>query len=93
MSVDATPAIVPKWEASSALLGRIWWYLANNQPGRAPACSPAVHTEAGFNIGKACYGYRAKLIAHPVPAKRATGQKKTLLVSAHQVVIEHAAMS
>ncbi|WP_460696639.1 recombinase family protein [Nocardia thraciensis] len=39
----------------------------------------AVHTEAGYNVGKACYGYRAKLAPHPVPAKRAKGQKKTLL--------------
>ncbi|WP_084525876.1 recombinase family protein [Nocardia vaccinii] len=39
----------------------------------------AVHTEAGYNVGKACYGYRAKLVSHPVPAKRARGQKKTLL--------------
>ncbi|MEG8179300.1 recombinase family protein [Nocardia terpenica] len=39
----------------------------------------AVHTEAGFNVGKACYGYRAKPIPHPVPAKRAKGQKKTRL--------------
>ncbi len=39
----------------------------------------AVHTEAGFNVGKACYGYQAKLVQHPVPAKRAKGQKKTRL--------------
>ncbi|WP_171050060.1 recombinase family protein [Nocardia cyriacigeorgica] len=39
----------------------------------------AVHTEAGFNVGKPCYGYRAKHVPHPVPAKRAKGQKKTLL--------------
>lgn len=39
----------------------------------------AVHTEAGFNIGKPCYGYKARPIPHPVPAKRAKGQKKTLL--------------
>ncbi|GAA5109812.1 recombinase family protein [Haloechinothrix salitolerans] len=39
----------------------------------------AVHTEAGYNVGKACYGYRAKHVPHPVPAKRAKGEKKTLL--------------
>ena len=38
-----------------------------------------VHTEAGFNVGKACYGYRARRVPHPVPAKRAKGVKKTLL--------------
>ncbi len=38
-----------------------------------------VHTEHGYNIGKACYGYRAKPVPHPVPAKRAKGIKKTLL--------------
>ena len=39
----------------------------------------AVHTEEGFNIGKPCYGFRAKRVPHPVPAKRAKGQKKTFL--------------
>ncbi len=39
----------------------------------------AVHTEAGYNIGKACYGYRARHVPHPVPAKRAKGVKKTFL--------------
>jgi len=39
----------------------------------------AVHTEAGYNIGKPCYGYRARHIPHPVPAKRAKGVKKTFL--------------
>jgi site-specific DNA recombinase len=39
----------------------------------------AVHTEQGFNIGKPCYGHRARQVAHPVPAKRAKGQKKTFL--------------
>ncbi|MFT7841808.1 recombinase family protein [Saccharothrix sp. BKS2] len=39
----------------------------------------AVHTESGFNIGKPCYGYQAKRVPHPVPAKRAKGQKKTFL--------------
>ncbi len=43
-----------------------------------------VHTEHGYNIGKACYGYRAKPVPHPVPAKRAKGIKKTLL-EAHPV--------
>ena len=38
-----------------------------------------IHTEAGFNIGKPCYGYRAKKVPHPVPAKRAKGIKKTRL--------------
>jgi hypothetical protein len=36
----------------------------------------AVHTEEGFNIGKPCYGYRAKRVPHPVPAKRAKGGKR-----------------
>ncbi|HEX5495425.1 MAG TPA: recombinase family protein, partial [Mycobacteriales bacterium] len=39
----------------------------------------AVHTEAGFNVGKPCYGYRARHVPHPVPAKRAKGGKKTRL--------------
>lgn len=39
----------------------------------------AVHAEAGYNVGKPCYGYQARQVAHPVPAKRAKGQKKTLL--------------
>ncbi|WP_084655434.1 recombinase family protein [Nocardia altamirensis] len=39
----------------------------------------AVHTEAGYNVGKPCYGYQALLVQHPVPAKRAKGQKKTRL--------------
>lgn len=39
----------------------------------------AVHTEAGFNIGMPCYGYTARRIPHPVPAKRAKGAKKTYL--------------
>ena len=39
----------------------------------------AVHTEAGYNIGKPCYGYRARHVPHPVPAKRAKGAKKTFL--------------
>ncbi len=38
-----------------------------------------IHTEAGFNIGKPCYGYRARRVPHPVPAKRAKGMKKTRL--------------
>jgi DNA invertase Pin-like site-specific DNA recombinase len=38
-----------------------------------------IHTEAGFNIGKPCYGYRALRVPHPVPAKRAKGMKKTRL--------------
>ena len=37
------------------------------------------HTEQGYNVGKPCYGYRAKHVPHPVPAKRAKGIKKTLL--------------
>lgn len=37
------------------------------------------HTEAGYNVGKPCYGYRAEKIPHPVPAKRAKGVKKTRL--------------
>lgn len=36
----------------------------------------AVHTEEGFNVGKPCYGFQAKRVPHPVPAKRAKGQKK-----------------
>ncbi|WP_228003294.1 recombinase family protein [Nocardia australiensis] len=39
----------------------------------------AVHTEAGYNVGKPPYGYRAKPVPHPVPAKRAKGHKKTRL--------------
>lgn len=39
----------------------------------------AVHTEEGFNIGKPPYGHRARRVPHPVPAKRAKGQKKTYL--------------
>ncbi|MFE0024136.1 recombinase family protein [Amycolatopsis sp. NPDC059021] len=39
----------------------------------------AVHAEAGYNIGKPCYGYRARRVPHPVPAKRAKGIKKTFL--------------
>lgn len=38
-----------------------------------------MHTEQGYNIGKPCYGYRARPIPHPVPAKRAKGVRKTLL--------------
>jgi site-specific DNA recombinase len=38
-----------------------------------------IHTEAGFNIGKPCYGYVARRVPHPVPAKRAKGMKKTRL--------------
>jgi len=38
-----------------------------------------IHTEAGFNIGKPCYGYRANKVPHPVPAKRAKGIRKTRL--------------
>jgi len=39
----------------------------------------AVHTELGYNIGKPCYGYTARRVPHPVPAKRAKGAKKTYL--------------
>jgi DNA invertase Pin-like site-specific DNA recombinase len=42
------------------------------------------HTEQGFNIGKPCYGFRAVTVAHPVPAKRAKGIKKSRL-AAHPV--------
>lgn len=42
------------------------------------------HTEAGYNIGKPCYGFRAEKVPHPVPAKRAKGIKKTKL-KAHEV--------
>ncbi|MBF8193684.1 recombinase family protein [Nonomuraea sp. K274] len=38
------------------------------------------HTEQGWNVGKPCYGYRAKKIPHPVAAKRAEGKTKTRLV-------------
>jgi len=38
-----------------------------------------VHTESGYNIGKPCYGYRARHVPHPVPAKRAKGVHKTRL--------------
>jgi site-specific DNA recombinase len=37
------------------------------------------HTEAGFNIGQAPYGYLADKIPHPVPARRAEGRSKTRL--------------
>lgn len=37
------------------------------------------HTEQGYNVGKPCYGYRARRVPHPVPARRAKGMKKTLL--------------
>lgn len=39
------------------------------------------HAEQGYNVGKPCYGYRALKVAHPVPARRAKGMKKTLLES------------
>ena len=39
----------------------------------------AIHAEQGYNVGKPCYGYRAKHVPHPVPAKRAKGVKKTYL--------------
>jgi site-specific DNA recombinase len=39
----------------------------------------AVHTEEGYNVGKPCYGFQAKRVPHPVPAKRTKGQKKTFL--------------
>src|SRR6266542_1975957 len=39
----------------------------------------AVHTELGYNIGKPSYGYTARRVPHPVPAKRAKGAKKTYL--------------
>ncbi|NUR03994.1 MAG: recombinase family protein [Streptomyces sp.] len=42
------------------------------------------HTEQGYNVGKPCYGYRARRVPHPVPARRAKGMKKTLL-KAHPV--------
>jgi site-specific DNA recombinase len=38
------------------------------------------HTEQGWNVGKPCYGYRAKKIPHPVAARRAEGRSKTRLV-------------
>jgi site-specific DNA recombinase len=38
-----------------------------------------MHTEAGFNIGMPCYGYQARRVPHPVPAKRAKGIRKTRL--------------
>lgn len=40
-----------------------------------------IHTEHGYNVGKPCYGYRPNRVPHPVPAKRAKGVKKTLLVA------------
>jgi DNA invertase Pin-like site-specific DNA recombinase len=39
-----------------------------------------VHTQMGFNVGKALYGYSANRIPHPVPEKRAAGKSKTTLV-------------
>ncbi|NRQ37682.1 recombinase family protein [Nonomuraea sp. NN258] len=38
------------------------------------------HTEQGWNVGKPCYGYRAKKIPHPVAAKRAEGRSKSRLI-------------
>jgi DNA invertase Pin-like site-specific DNA recombinase len=38
------------------------------------------HTDAGFNVGQAPYGYLAEKIPHPVPARRAEGRSKTRLV-------------
>jgi DNA invertase Pin-like site-specific DNA recombinase len=37
------------------------------------------HVREGWNIGKPCYGYKAKTIRHPNPAKAAKGQSKTRL--------------
>ncbi|GAA3757316.1 hypothetical protein GCM10022402_39540 [Salinactinospora qingdaonensis] len=34
------------------------------------------HTEQGFNIGRAPYGYTALRVPHPVPARRAEGASK-----------------
>jgi len=53
------------------------WYVTETL--EKPWAGFEVHTEHGYNIGKACYGYRAKPVPHPVPAKRAKGIKKTLL--------------
>lgn len=39
----------------------------------------AIHAEAGHNIGKPCYGCRARHFPYPVPSKRAKGVKKTFL--------------
>ncbi|WP_067818857.1 recombinase family protein [Actinomadura kijaniata] len=38
------------------------------------------HTEQGWNVGKPCYGYRAKKTPHPVAAKRAEGRTKSRLI-------------
>ncbi|WP_051469148.1 recombinase family protein [Actinomadura oligospora] len=38
------------------------------------------HTEQGWNVGKPCYGYRAKKVPHPVAAKRAQGCTKSRLI-------------
>jgi len=37
------------------------------------------HVREGWNIGKPCYGYRAKTFRHPNPSKAARGQVKTRL--------------
>jgi site-specific DNA recombinase len=37
------------------------------------------HTQAGFNIGQAPYGFLAEKTPHPVPARRAEGRSKTRL--------------
>ncbi|MGI5165691.1 recombinase family protein [Spirillospora sp. CA-253888] len=38
------------------------------------------HTEQGYNVGKPPYGYLAKKIPHPVPARRAEGASKHRLM-------------
>ena len=35
-----------------------------------------MHTEAGFNIGKPCYGYRASKVPHPVRPSAPRGSRK-----------------
>jgi DNA invertase Pin-like site-specific DNA recombinase len=54
-----------------------WYVLDMLEKSRAGF---AEHTMQGFNIGAAPYGYRAKRVPHPVPAKRAEGKTKTRLV-------------
>ncbi|WP_239341382.1 recombinase family protein, partial [Frankia sp. CiP3] len=54
-----------------------WYVLETLEKAWDGFCEHAVQ---GWNIGVPPYGYRAKRIPHPVPAKRAEGLHKTRLV-------------